>query len=316
MFRDKMQIRVKAGDGGDGIVSMGPFKKSDGGEGGNGGNFYLIGTNSRYDLRHLRHDNIYKAENGVRGGKNNLTGANGEDYLMPVPLATVVYDENGEVLGEVTGDQEKLLLFEGGRGGKGNYAFRGSREYGNWNKFTYGEKVPEHSIKLELQLESDVIFIGFPNAGKSTILNELTNADAKIAPYAFTTIDPQKGRLDEYTLLDLPGLIEGTYEGKGLGTKFVKHTRRTRFVAHFVSFENEDMIDTYKRMREELKHIDEELFNRPELIILSKNDVADSKRIKEMEKKFSKFSKNVISTNFLENEEVDKLKSFFREVLA
>ncbi len=311
MFKDKIKIRAKAGKGGDGIVSMGPFRKSDGGDGGKGGDLYFVGSRSRYDFRHLRYDNLYKADNGVNGGKNQLTGADGKDLEIEVPLATVVYNEFNEVIAEITKDQEKKLILTGCRGGRGNYSFRGSREYGNWNKFTYGDEPEEFNLTLELQLESDAIFIGFPNAGKSTILNELTNAEAKVAPYAFTTIDPQKGRLEDFTLLDLPGLIEGTYEGKGLGTKFVKHTKRTNFVAHFVSFENEDMYDTYKKMRSELKNIDLELFNKPELIILSKRDVTTEDRVKEEIKKFMKYSKDVIAVSFLDNDSMKELREFF-----
>ncbi|MCA9381661.1 50S ribosome-binding GTPase, partial [Candidatus Dojkabacteria bacterium] len=287
-FKDKIRLECKAGDGGNGIASMGPFRKSDGGDGGKGGNFYIKGSRSRYDLGHIIQDNIYKAEDGERGGKNQLTGAGGDDYYLDVPLATVVYNDLGEKVAEVTKDEEIVMLLEGGKGGRGNYSFRGSKEYGNWEKWTPGEKMPVTQFRFELELQSDFIFIGYPNAGKSTILNELTNANAKVAPYEFTTIDPQKGRLDDITLLDLPGLIEGTFEGKGLGTGFVKHTKRSKYVAHFVSFENKDMLEKYKSMREELKNIDEELFNKPEIIILSKSDEVSEDEEKDMIKKFKK----------------------------
>ncbi|MCA9386625.1 50S ribosome-binding GTPase [Candidatus Dojkabacteria bacterium] len=312
-FKDSIRLECKAGDGGDGIASMGPFRKSDGGDGGVGGNFYLRGSRSRYDLGHIRQDNIYKAENGERGGKNQLTGAGGDHYYLDVPLATVVYNDLGEKVTEVTEDEEIVLLLKGGRGGRGNYSFRGSKEYGNWEKWTPGEKMPVTQFKFELELQSDFIFIGYPNAGKSTILNELTNANAKVAPYEFTTIDPQKGRLDDITLLDLPGLIEGTFEGKGLGTGFVKHTKRSKFVAHFVSFENEDMIGKYKSMRAELKNIDEELINKPEIIILSKSDEVSENIEKDMIKKFEKeTNRDVVSVSIIKEDSIQKLKKLLK----
>lgn len=312
-FKDKIRLECKAGNGGDGIASLGPFKKTDGGDGGRGGDFYIRGSRSRYDLGHIKQDNIYVAEDGGKGGNKQLTGADGEDYYLDVPLATVVYNDLGEKVAEVTKDNETALLLKGGKGGRGNYSFRGSREYGNWNKWTPGEVRDVTQFKFEIELQSDFIFIGFPNAGKSTILNELTNANAKVAPYEFTTIDPQKGRLDDITLLDLPGLIEGTFEGKGLGTKFVKHTKRTSYVAHFVSFENEDMIERYNTMREELKNIDEDLYNKPEIIILSKSDEVSEDVEKDMIKKFKKETKkDVIAVSIIKDDSIEALKDLLK----
>ncbi|MCA9385371.1 Obg family GTPase CgtA [Candidatus Dojkabacteria bacterium] len=278
MLIDKLRVDFKSGKGGSGAVHFYKNGKPSGGNGGNGGNVYLEGTNNLYDLKSLKKEKLYKAEDGEMGGANQLKGADGEDIVIKVPLTTVIYTLNNEVIGKIDQAGQRILLLEGGRGGRGNYEYRAG-QVATLKKFTPGVKGSEVKVFLELQLSADVLFIGFPNAGKSSMLNALTNASVAVAAYPFTTLQPHLGVAENIVLMDLPGLIEGAAQGKGLGTKFVRHTQNAKFVAHFVSLENEDMKDTYVKMRDELKDIDERLYDLPEIILLTKADMFDEDAI-------------------------------------
>lgn len=289
MFRDKVQVHIKAGHGGGGKVSYDRDLRPTGGDGGKGGDVYLIGSESVYDLRGFRHQELYAAENGEHGKLNKATGASGKDLLLRVPIATVVYGDDGGKLAEVKVPGEQVLLLKGGRGGIGNHYFQ-TRGRENRHRTLPADPGEELRGRFELEIVSDVIFIGLPNAGKSSVLKELTNAKAKVAPYAFTTIDPQLGKTENgLIMLDLPGLIEGTAEGKGVGTSFVKHTRRTKVVAHFVSLETDDPVAVYDTMSAEIAAIDSGLAAKPQFIILTKADLVDSKttalKLKELRKR-------------------------------
>jgi len=308
MFRDKIRIKLKAGKGGNGLVAFNTGRIPYGGDGGNGGNVYIEGSAKLYDLGFLNQDETISAEDGAKGGVKNLMGRNGKDLIFKVPLTTKVFDSTGKLLLTVDKDGQKELFLKGGKGGLGNYMFRRGVE--NHLKSTPGEEGESCDVALELELYSDVIFIGFPNAGKSSILNAITNAQSKVASYAFTTLNPQLGRLDKLTLMDLPGLIEGTYEGKGLGTKFVKHTRYAKLVAHLVSLEAETPIDEYNKMREELKRIDEDLCNKPEFIILTKSDLVTKERVEEQTKIFKNFNKEILVCSVYDYDSLEALKSF------
>lgn len=315
MFVDKRKIQVKAGDGGNGLVhfsgAYGPKRKPYGGNGGKGGNVILEGTTGRYDLYFLKTDFLYEAENGRSGGVNNMTGREGNDLIIKVPIATNVYNDAGERIARIDSIGQQVVLLEGGQGGLGNYHFRAGG-VDTLYKITEGDKVETFDFLLELELLSDAIFIGYPNAGKSSILKELTNADAKVAHYAFTTIDPQQGRLKGVTLMDLPGLIEGTFEGRGLGTEFVKHTRSAKLLVHFISLESEDLDLQYKSMRDELEKIGEELDQKKEIIILTKSDILEPEvrdsKMKEMEQVLRKYDKSDIPVLVVSIYDLDAMK--------
>ncbi len=312
MFTDKARTKFKAGRGGDGHVSFNGAKRyPNGGDGGKGGDVYLEGSTHQYDLGFIKTDTKFFAENGGSGMPNNLMGANGKDLIVKVPLTTKVYDSHGKSIMSITKHGERKLLLKGGKGGLGNYVFR-SEGVDSLNKFTPGKDGGELlNVTVELELYADILFIGFPNAGKSSILNELTNADSKVAAYAFTTTIPHLGRMDGITLMDLPGLIEGTFQGRGLGTAFVKHTRWARYVAHFVSSENENVAEAYQTMRKELKAIDEELYNKPEIIILTKSDLITKEVIEKKQQDLEKFGK-ILLVSVYDFESLEELKKQFK----
>jgi GTP-binding protein len=314
MFRDSVKIQCKAGDGGNGHVSYGLQKRPMGGDGGKGGDIYIKGDRGIYDLRWYRVDNLYKAKRGGHGGKSNMTGEDGEDLILKVPLASVVINDDTGESWEVTKDGQTIKVLAGGIGGRGNYSYRGSKEYGAWDRGDDGGKAYVYNFTIKYEIQSDAILIGFPNAGKSSLINSVTNAKSKIGEYAFTTIYPVIGQMDGFTLVDLPGLIEGTHEGKGLGTNFLKHTKRTKMIIHMVSFENEDMIKAYNEMRKELNEISNKLTSLPEIIVLSKSDIVDKDTIKKVEKSFKdKFDKKAISLSILENDSVENFKKVIVE---
>lgn len=310
MFRDRVKIFVKAGDGGNGVIRFDLFHRPTGGVGGDGGNIYLIGVESEIEYAKIKSQKTFKAENGKHGGKDDQTGARGEDYYIQVPLVTCVYDSFGEKIGEVANVGETLFLQKGGRGGLGNYYFRrGGAE--TLEKYTNGVKIDPIEVTLELEIKSDIIFIGLPNAGKSSVLNELTNAHSKVGAYSFTTLNPIIGTTKSgLKLLDLPGLIEDTSSGRGLGTRFEKHTRRTKFVAHFLSLESTDCIKDYLTIRNELKNISEYLYNLPEIVVLTKSDEKDKDSIKGIEGLINKYAEVTI-VSILDNTSMSELLTIF-----
>lgn len=315
MFKDKVRLKFQAGKGGRGKVSFYSTGKPSGGVGGNGGNVYLEGAINLYDLSHIKTDTLFRAEDGVEGGENNKKGREGKDVIIKVPLITHVYNEKNELVMTIDKPNEPKLLLKGGIGGLGNWFFR-TKGLSFLETYQPGAEGERAEGFLELELYSDIIFIGFPNAGKSSILNALTNAESKVAPYAFTTIDPHLGRLDGITLMDLPGLIEGTYEGKGLGTKFVKHTRAAKYVAHMISLENENVVEVYKKIRDELKNIDENLFNKPEVIILTKSDLVKPEDIKAKIAELKKYNKEIKVCSVYDYDSLEELKSYFKKLVS
>jgi len=312
MFKDLTTVKFKAGKGGDGrvsFVSRNARKLSDGGIGGPGGDFYVEGTTNLYDLSFIKRDEVFKAEDGQIGGTNNATGKNGADFTLKLPVGTSIYNLNGDLVHRIEKPNQKFKLLSGGKGGRGNLSFK-SQGLEALYEHTDGEPGQELDVRLELELISDVIFIGLPNAGKSSILNEITNANAKVASYAFTTLIPQLGRLDEITLMDLPGLIEKTFEGKGLGIQFVKHTKSAKLVLHFISLENPDLIEAYNTIRTELKNIDSRLYELPEVIVLTKTDTLENNElINQAEDQFKKLKKTVISVSIADDNSLEELKN-------
>ncbi len=283
MFVDLVTIRVTAGTGGSGAASFARFKYKpkggpDGGDGGGGGSVYLKADANLATLLDYRYRTAWKAERGVHGKGKNMTGATGDDLYLPVPPGTVVRNaETGEPMGEVLHPGETLLVAKGGRGGRGNARFTTSthRAPREWEP---GEEGEDRQLELTLKLIADVGLVGEPNAGKSTLLSVISAARPKIADYPFTTLEPNLGVVGlsdsrTFVVADIPGIIEGAHQGKGLGLQFLRHVERTRVLAVMVPLDAPDPQATYDLLRGELRAYSEVLFAKPHLILLSKRDL-------------------------------------------
>ncbi len=286
MFADRARIYVKSGKGGDGHVSFRrekyvPNGGPDGGDGGNGGSVYFVvdeGLNTLTDFRHIRK---YCAGNGAEGGKRNCAGKNGEDIFIKVPEGTVIKEaQSGQVIADMSGDNKKLLLLKGGRGGSGNQHYATSKMQAP--KYAQpGQPAMELELILELKVIADVGLVGFPNVGKSTFLARVTNATPKIANYHFTTLNPNLGVVDlddadGFVIADIPGLIEGASEGVGLGHEFLRHIERTKIILHIVdaaSTEGRDPVEDIYAINKELEAYNADIAARPQIIAANKIDV-------------------------------------------
>lgn len=280
-FIDEIKIQLVAGKGGDGMIS---FRREahvdkggpDGGDGGRGGNIYFVGDLGKNTLLSLYGNKKITAEDGVNGGPKNLYGAAGKDKYVPVPIGTIVYN-NGKVVADII-EPKEYLVAKGGQGGRGNMKFKSPRNTApriseNGSK---GEKFDAHIV---LKIMSDVGVVGKPSAGKSTLLSAISNAKAKIAEYEFTTLVPQLGMVkyydESFVIADLPGLIEGAHQGRGLGIQFLKHIERCRVIAHIIDFGSEfkDPLQDYEIINNELKSYSLNLENKDQLVIANKSDL-------------------------------------------
>jgi len=284
MFVDRVKIFVKGGDGGRGCVSFRrepyvPRGGPDGGNGGEGGSVVLLAVSHQNTLLPLRYHTEYRAERGEHGGPANRTGARGSDVIVSVPPGTTAAEEaTGRVIGEVVKDGERLLIARGGRGGKGNRAFLSNRNRAP-REAEPGEAGEERWLRLDLRLIADAGLLGFPNAGKSTLLSRLSAARPKIGDYPFTTLSPVLGVVDVdgdgFVLADIPGIIEGAHEGAGLGLQFLRHVERTRALVHVVDASGtsgRDPVADLRAVREEIRQWQPSLLDRPQLVVATKRD--------------------------------------------
>jgi GTP-binding protein len=299
MFTDQVEIHVKSGKGGDGMMHFRrekyiPRGGPDGGDGGKGGDVIFEVKSTLNTLSSFRQNQRFKAEEGVKGGPSQMTGRNGKDLIIHVPPGTVLFDaDTGELIGDLTEPGQQLTVLKGGRGGRGNQHFATSRNQAP-RTAEKGEPAEEKRIKLELKLIADIGLIGVPNAGKSTLLSVLTNARPKIAPYPFTTLEPNLGvaNIDDDTtvvLADIPGLIEGASQGAGLGHDFLRHIQRTRVLIHLVDGLSEDPLADYSQINSELSLFDPNLAKKPQLVALNKIDQPEvQERLADIQKQFKK----------------------------
>ena len=284
-FTDKVRITVTAGDGGDGMNSFKAFKGKpacgpDGGDGGDGGSVYLLADENVHDLLAYRFTAKYEAGNGERGGSNQCFGKRGADVVLKVPCGTLVRDaESGKIICDVYENGEKILLLQGGKGGKGNVRFTTARRHAP-NFAQKGVRVKPHAVILEMKVIADVGLVGFPNVGKSTLLSKISAARPKIADYHFTTLSPNLGVVQYYehsfVVADIPGLIEGAAQGAGLGHDFLRHIERTRMLCHVLDMagaEGRDPAEDYKAIHKELRAYSEKLASLPQIVAANKCDL-------------------------------------------
>ncbi len=300
-FIDEAKIYVKAGDGGRGCVSFRrekyvPRGGPDGGDGGNGADVILIARRNMSSLLDHRYQQHYKAKRGVHGKGKDQHGKNAEDLFIPVPMGTMIKDfESGAFYGDLTEEGQTLVVAKGGRGGKGNARFVTPTNQAP-KEAQPGTPGQEKTLKLELKLLADVGLLGFPNAGKSTLISRVSAARPKIADYPFTTLVPNLGVVSygdgaTFILADIPGLIEGAHEGAGLGIQFLRHIERTKILVHLLDLSpmtQRDPIEDYAAMNRELNSYNEELSKTPQIVALNKIDITEAREILEtIEKHFS-----------------------------
>ena len=288
-FVDYVKIYCRSGKGGKGSmhlrhVKYNPNGGPDGGDGGNGGSIYLRGNHNYWTLLHLKYERHIKAEHGGNGGRDKCHGTNGKDVYIDVPCGTVVYNaETGKYICDVTYDGQEVLLLKGGRGGLGNFQFRTATNQAP--RFAQpGEPMQEMTIILELKLLADVGLVGFPNAGKSTLLSALSSARPKIANYPFTTLEPSLGIVayhdrQSFVMADIPGIIEGASEGKGLGLRFLRHIERNSLLLFMVPADTDDIRKEYEILSNELEQYNPDLLDKPRVLAITKSDLLDDELI-------------------------------------
>lgn len=288
-FVDYVKIMCRSGKGGRGSMHMHrakyiPNGGPDGGDGGRGGHVYLRGNHNYWTLLHLRYQRHVFATNGKAGGKSRSTGADGEDRYIDVPCGTVVYNaETGEYICDVTEDGQVVMLLKGGRGGLGNWNFRTSTNQAP-RYAQPGEPMQELTVILELKLLADVGLVGFPNAGKSTLLSALSSARPKIADYPFTTMEPQLGIVSyrdnqSFVMADIPGIIEGASEGRGLGLRFLRHIERNSLLLFMVPGDTDDIRKEYEVLLQEVGNFNPEMLEKQRVLAVTKSDLLDDELI-------------------------------------
>ncbi|HEX8974608.1 MAG TPA: GTPase ObgE [Patescibacteria group bacterium] len=316
MLIDDVKIQITAGHGGRGsaafnknLMSLGPA----GGSGGRGGSVIFEGVDDLGALGQFRHKKQLGAQNGRDGKGQFCDGPDGQDLVLKVPVGTVIHNLKTGVDSEITKNGQQIVAAKGGRGGRGNFLFRSSKNT-TPTEFEEGKPGEEFEIRLELKMIADIGFVGLPNVGKSSLLNELTNASAKVANYQFTTLEPNLGAYYGLILADIPGLIEGASEGKGLGIKFLKHVERTKILFHFLAADSENILQDYETIREELDSYNQELLEKPEYIIISRSDMVSEKELKEKIKQAKKISGDVQVISIHDWDSIEKIKKILNEI--
>jgi len=317
-FLDQVKIYIKAGDGGHGSPSFRREKfieygGPDGGDGGKGGSVLLRSERNLNTLIDYRFQQHHKAERGENGSGQNRTGRGGDNLFLKVPIGTQVFEEDNKTLiYDFKKENEEFVVANGGKGGLGNTRFKSSTNRAP-KKFTKGTIGEEYTIWLQLKTIADVGIVGLPNAGKSSLLAAITNANPKIANYKFTTLNPNLGVATyddkEIIIADIPGLVEGAHEGVGLGIQFLKHIERCKTLMHLIDITDENIENTYQQVKKELGSYNKQILDKKEIIVLNKTDLLDEDKIKEIVKNFSKDKNSeVVTLSTLEKDSISKIK--------
>lgn len=318
MLIDDIKIRVIAGSGGDGVaafnknlMSLGPV----GGSGGRGGSIFVEGSSDLSLLHKFRFKKEFKAEDGRDGQGQFRDGRDEDDLVLLVPVGTVAHNLTSGQDIEITKIGQKELLARGGEGGRGNFHFRSSTNT-TPKEFERGQPGESFEIRFELKLIADVGFIGLPNVGKTSLLNELTRAKAKVANYPFTTLEPNLGVFYDLILADIPGLIEGASKGKGLGIKFLRHIERTKTLFHLVAADSEDPAADYQTVRRELGIYNQALLEKPEYLFASKIDAVSPDVAQKVVKDLEELNDNAASLSILDQGTLDYVKKILNNLIS
>ncbi len=309
MFIDRVKIAVKGGTGGNGCVSfysdkMARYRRPDGGDGGNGGSVIFKASRNVFTLLDFKYRHEFVACNGKHGSGNTRRGKNGEDIIVLVPLGTQVLDELSNcLLEDFRFDEQQVIVAKGGRGGSGNHVKKEALP---------GQPGETRNLVLDLKLIADIGIIGFPNAGKSTLISRISSARPKIASYPFTTKDPVLGVVDikdsSFTLVDIPGLIEGAHSGRGLGDKFLRHVERTKILIHLIDMagiDGRDPLEDYEALNNELRFYSKEVAKKPQILVANKIDLEQAQR--NLERFKAKFKKKIIEISAKQDINCDRL---------
>jgi GTP-binding protein len=320
MLVDNITLMAIAGRGGKGSSSLRHGGRSnkggpDGGNGGKGGDIYFIGSSNVTDLREFRYKKILKARHGEDGLHQKMNGKQAEDIVTLIPLGTKVTDvATGNTI-EINQIDKRILIAQGGRGGRGNVNFKSS--VNQTPRYAEpGGMGEQFELRLELRLIAEIGLIGLPNAGKSSLLTVLTNAHPHVAAYPFTTLDATIGMLGPHPIADIPGLIEGASRGKGLGIDFLQHIEKTKILLHCIDVTGENPMQSYSVIREEFRQFDPALLEKPEYILLTKTDLTDAATIKRVTSIFTNIKKQVFTSSVYNTKSIESLKSLLIRLLS
>lgn len=311
MLIDEIGVVFKGGDGGNGKVSFGKMAKSgpDGGNGGDGGDLYIEAASDLTLLNQFSAKNELQAQNGKPGGQNKMSGAKGDDMTIFIPTGTNIKDTETNQEWNLERVHERIFLCKGGSGGRGNWEFRSPTN--TTPKFAEsGQRGQRRVAFLTLKFIADFGLIGLPNAGKSSLLKELTNANPKIANYAFTTLSPNLGVMESGKIItDIPGLIEGAHLGRGLGIKFLKHIEKVGLLLHCISSDSQNIIKDYQAIRNELESYNKSLLKKEEIILLTKTDLTNKTGLEKKAKELAKTKKKIIPVSIHDFASLEKLNT-------
>ena len=319
MFVDEITIKAKAGNGGDGVVLWRHEKGKDsagpaGGDGGKGGSIYIVGVRDLGLLSRYRTVKEFLAPAGEDGQKKSKKGKDGEDLDIPLPIGSIITNLTTKERFILEEEGQRILILNGGNGGKGNEHFKSSTNRSP-KQSTSGKEGEEAQFYIELELVVDAGLIGLPNAGKSSLINVLTNAKAKVGSFAFTTLEPNLGAFYDFIIADIPGLIEGAGVGKGLGHKFLRHIKRTKMLFHCVSAEHEDVLSAYDVVRRELEFYEKALLQKKEIIILTKVDIVPEDVVKEKVELLTSRGNTVLTVSVTDAVSIDGISKRLSRIL-